>query len=258
MMGKEENVMDKEYEMLFLNKGNNLHIAICDDREIIVRRLYKRIHYLMDKKEIKYKLFPYINPIRLLECEEDIHILFLDIDMPQMNGLLAAKRASEKWNNVKIIFLTAHIEYVQNAFKVKTFRYLLKPFKKEDIAEALYEAMDVILEKNFKIVKFQDRVIQIDIPGIYYIESLGDQSAVFFEKEYIVTNVSLKEWVLGNYPGLYRCNKNYIVNFLHVDKIKDKVFLKNGKELSVAVRKRRLIKEAYYSYRKERARILWD
>ncbi|MBD5105652.1 MAG: hypothetical protein HDT41_01480 [Lachnospiraceae bacterium] len=48
------------------------------------------------------------------------------------------------------------------------------------------------------------------------------------------------------------------MNFLHVDKIKDKVFLTNGKELPVAVRKRRQIKEAYYSYRKERARIIWE
>lgn len=250
--------MEREYEILFPSKGDKLQIAICDDKEIIVRELYKQLHYLMRKSGIEYKIFPFISPIRLLECQESIHILFLDIDMPQMNGLMTAKKASEKWDDIKIIFLTAHIEYVQSAFKVKTFRYLLKPFKKEDIREALYEAMDVLLERNFKLIKVQDKVIQINIPEIYYIEALGDQSAIFRENDYIISNVTLKEWCTDNYPDLYRCNKNYIVNFLHVDKIKDKVFLTNGKELPVAVRKRRLIKEAYYSYRKERARILWE
>ncbi|MBD5106075.1 MAG: response regulator transcription factor [Lachnospiraceae bacterium] len=250
--------MEREYETLFPNKGDKLQIAICDDKEIIVRELYKQLHHLMRKSGIEFKVLPFISPVRLLECQESIHILFLDIDMPQMNGLLTAKKASEKWNDIKIIFLTAHIEYVQSAFKVKTFRYLLKPFKKEDIREALYEAMDVLLERNFKLIKVQDRVIQINIPEIYYIEALGDQSAVFRENDYIISNVTLKEWCTENYTDLYRCNKNYIVNFLHVDKIKDKVFLTNGKELPVAVRKRRQIKEAYYSYRKERARIIWE
>ncbi|MBD5464697.1 MAG: response regulator transcription factor [Lachnospiraceae bacterium] len=250
--------MEREYETLFQRKGDKLQIAICDDKEMIVKELYKQLHHLMRKSSIEFKILPFISPIRLLECPESIHILFLDIDMPQMNGLLAAKKASEKWNDIKIIFLTAHIEYVQSAFKVKTFRYLLKPFKMEDIREALYEAMDVLLERNFKLIKVQDKVIQINIPEIYYIEALGDQSAAFRENDYIISNVTLKEWCADNYPDLYRCNKNYIVNFLHVDKIKDKVFLTNGKELPVAVRKRRQIKEAYYSYREERARILWE
>lgn len=250
--------MEREYETLFQSKGDKLQIAICDDKEIIVRELYKQLHYLMRKSGIEFKILPFISPVRLLECQESIHILFLDIDMPQMNGLLTAKKASEKWNDIKIIFLTAHIEYVQSAFKVKTFRYLLKPFKKEDIREALYEAMDVLLERNFKLIKVQDRVIQINIPEIYYIEALGDQSVVFRENDYIISNVTLREWCMENYPDLYRCNKSYIVNFLHVEKIKDKVFLTNGKELPVAVRKRRQIKEAYYSYRKERARIIWE
>lgn len=250
--------MEREYETFFQRKGDKLQIAICDDKEMIVKELYKQLHHLMRKSSIEFKILPFISPIRLLECPESIHILFLDIDMPQMNGLLAAKKASEKWNDIKIIFLTAHIEYVQSAFKVKTFRYLLKPFKMEDIREALYEAMDVLLERNFKLIKVQDKVIQINIPEIYYIEALGDQSAAFRENDYIISNVTLKEWCADNYPDLYRCNKNYIVNFLHVDKIKDKVFLTNGKELPVAVRKRRQIKEAYYSYREERARILWE
>ena len=250
--------MEREYETLFQRKGDKLQIAICDDKEMIVKELYKQLHHLMRKSSIEFKILPFISPIRLLECPESIHILFLDIDMPQMNGLLAAKKASEKWNDIKIIFLTAHIEYVQSAFKVKTFRYLLKTFKMEDIREALYEAMDVLLERNFKLIKVQDKVIQINIPEIYYIEALGDQSAAFRENDYIISNVTLKEWCADNYPDLYRCNKNYIVNFLHVDKIKDKVFLTNGKELPVAVRKRRQIKEAYYSYREERARILWE
>ncbi|MBD5544798.1 MAG: response regulator transcription factor [Lachnospiraceae bacterium] len=250
--------MEREYEILSTYKGDKLHVAVCDDKEMIVRGLYKQLHYFMEKRGIKYKILPFISPIRLLECQKSIHILFLDIDMPQMNGLLTAKKASEKWDDIKIIFLTAHMEYMQSAFKVKTFRYLLKPFKKEDIREALYEAMDVLLEKRFKLIKVHDMVIQINIPEIYYIEALGDQSAVFMENDYMISNVTLKEWCGENYPDLYRCNKSYIVNFLHVEKIKDKVFLTNGKELPVAVRKRRQIKEAYYSYRKEKARILWD
>lgn len=250
--------MRKEDEVFFRLKGNKLHIAVCDDQEVLVRELYGQLHHLMKKSNMEYEIFPFINPIRLLECEEQIHILFLDIDMPQMNGLNTAREATRKWPDVKIIFLTAYLEYVQNAFKVKTFRYLLKPFQVSEIREALFEALDVILENNFKLIKVQDQVIQIDIPEIYYIEALGDQSAIFKKENYIVCNVTLKEWCMNSYPGLYRCNRNYIINFLHVDLIRDKVHLTNGKELSVSVRKRRQIKEAYYLFKREKARILWE
>ena len=241
-----------------MERESKVHIAICDDKDIIVKKLHAQIQCFLKDREFEWEIHPFTDPLKLLQFSKPIQILFLDIDMPQMNGLKVAKEVAGKWQDVKIIFLTAYSEYMQNAFKVKTFRYLLKSFQNEEVKEALFEALDVILEKNFKLIKVDGKIIQINISDIYYVESLGDESVIYRENDFIISKSTLKEWAKENYFGFYRGNKDYIVNFLHVEQIKDKVLLTNGKELSIAVRKKRLIKEAYYLFKRDKARILWE
>ena len=250
--------MEKADKMLACKKGSKFYIAICDDKEILVRKLFNQLRYFLKESKVDWEIYSFTDPLMLLECSKPIQILFLGIDMPQMNGLKVAKKAAEKWDDVKIIFLTAYLEYVQNAFKVKTFRYLLKPFQKDEVKEALFEAIDVLLEKKFRLINIDGKLIQINISDIYYIESLGDETAIFREKDYIITNMTLRDWCQEDYTGFYRCNKNYIVNFSYVEQIKDTILLKNGKELSMAIRKKRLIKDAYYSFKREKARLVWE
>ncbi len=62
-------------------------------------------------------------------------LVFLDIEMPDMNGLALAEKMAERLPGAEIVFATAHDEYALNAFEVAAVDYLLKPVTKERIAE---------------------------------------------------------------------------------------------------------------------------
>lgn len=64
-------------------------------------------------------------------------VAFLDIEMPQMNGIELARRLAEKQNNLQIVFTTAYSKYAVDAFGVEAMDYLLKPVNKEDIMRVI-------------------------------------------------------------------------------------------------------------------------
>ncbi|CAG7617127.1 Protein-glutamate methylesterase/protein-glutamine glutaminase [Paenibacillus solanacearum] len=69
--------------------------------------------------------------------ESKVDLVFLDIEMPGMNGLTVAERLSLRWPHMQIIFVTAYQEYALEAFEVNAFGYLLKPVSKERLAKTL-------------------------------------------------------------------------------------------------------------------------
>jgi two-component system LytT family response regulator len=72
---------------------------------------------------------------RLVAIEPDL--IFIDIEMPGINGLAAAGEILKYLPNTEIVFVTAHQEYAFNAFEVSAFDYLLKPVSKDRIAKTL-------------------------------------------------------------------------------------------------------------------------
>ncbi|MFD0675445.1 MULTISPECIES: response regulator [unclassified Paenibacillus] len=69
--------------------------------------------------------------------DTEVDLIFLDIEMPGMNGLIAAERLSLSCPGSQIIFVTAYQEYAVEAFEVNAFGYLLKPVSKERLAKTL-------------------------------------------------------------------------------------------------------------------------
>ena len=77
-------------------------------------------------------------------------IALLDIDMPDMNGILLAKKIKETNSNTAIVFLTGYSQYAVDAFNIRANGYLLKPISKSRLAE---EIAYITKEKNGKTVR---------------------------------------------------------------------------------------------------------
>ena len=165
--------------------------AIVDDEPLAVELLasyVKKIPFL----ELCGK---YSNATDALHgiAEHPIDLLFLDIQMPELNGLELSKMLPE---NTRIVFTTAFNQYAVDGFRLNALDYLLKPISYADFLEACNKAMQwfqLIQQQNDTrpandeepksiFVKSEYKLLQIDLDDIRYIEGLKDYVKIYTEQ----------------------------------------------------------------------------
>ena len=232
-----------------------LRIGVCDDESIIRKELMEFCEKFRSSNLIDFELVQFSSGNDLLKYKEPIDILFLDIQMKGINGLRTALKIRETNDSMIIIFVTGYRAFWQEGYKVRAFRYLLKPLKETDFMIALGDAIND-LYKNSKMVLGKDgNFFFIHLKDILYIEC-GNRSTLVRTKTNCFESVmTMTEWekLLDN-GDFYRVHKSYIVNMYYIDKIDDKVTMDNGELVEVSVRQRAKFKKACKEFRKRNAR----
>lgn len=174
------------------------------------------------------------NPIDSLKFLENnkVDVIFLDINMPNIDGMSLGKIIHKMNKDIKLVFITAYREYAAEAFEIKAFDYLLKPYSETRINELLEnlkntfgnsnEVSEKISNSDFlnnkKItVNFDSKMVVISIKDILYIEA-DEKEVHIFTKDNSFTSklkISQLENILPN-NVFFRCHRSYIVN---IDKI---------------------------------------
>ena len=114
------------------------------------------------REELKYFLTEYSqleivgeydDPLKALEFlqENTVDVVFLDINMPNLDGMCLGKIISKFENPPKIIFITAYDSYAVDAFKIRAFDYIMKPYSKERIEDTLHRLISD--EKEYNVEK---------------------------------------------------------------------------------------------------------
>lgn len=119
--------------------SQNINIAIIDD-EAQILDMMKR--YL--ERNENYTIKTYNNPLNAVGAVKNEDVIFLDIMMPQLDGLEALKRIKATNPSVKVIMMTAYssLDRVLESHKIGAHSYLLKPFKSlSDITKKVEEAL---------------------------------------------------------------------------------------------------------------------
>ena len=172
--------------------------------------------------------------LKLFE-EQRPAIVFLDVEMPGMNGLECAKKITDINPGVFVIFATAHEEFMPEAFQVYAFDYLIKPFKLERIKQSLERIRD--LEKvgaehpplpalprerthNKLMIKNRDGINLVETNEILLVQREEGITAIYTSDARYTTSDALGEIEEKlDENTFYRCHKSYIVNLTAVNKI---------------------------------------
>lgn len=169
------------------------------------------------------------NPIDALKFIQNNHIdvIFLDINMPELDGMNLGKILVKLDPNLKIVFITAYREYAAEAFELKAFDYILKPYSEKRIKEVLDNLTSCqnnnILKENNKInkitVSLDEKLIVLSIDEIYYIEIVEKESLIYTQNFSYTSKLNLSKWeeILPK-NKFYRTHRSYIVN---LDKIRE-------------------------------------
>lgn len=162
--------------------------------------------------------------------EEDIDLVFLDIQMAELNGLEFALVIPQK---CRIIFITAFTQYAPEAFSVNALDYLMKPVSFERFSAAVNKAhhwfeisekaQAASPEQKFIMVKSDYKLIQIAIDDITFIESMKDYAKIMLENGQNVTTLASLNALEDSldHSKFMRVHRSYIVN-LHKIKMANK------------------------------------
>lgn len=153
-------------------------------------------------------------------------VVFLDINMPELDGMSLGKIISKMDENIKIVFITAYRDYAADAFEIKAFDYILKPYSDERIKEVLENITKEKESENSKDVNsrinkitgmLDNKIFVISLDDIYYIEVNEKDSLIYTKDAVYISKVKISklEEILPK-EKFYRTHRSYIVN---LDKI---------------------------------------
>lgn len=174
-----------------------------------------------------------------------VNLLFLDIQMPEVNGIEFAKKLSD---DTLIIFTTAYSNYALDSYEVDAVDYLVKPisigrFKKAvEKAQSYYDLLK-LRNDNYLInsidaesifVKSGHKFFNVSINDILYIEGLKDYVVLHMEEQKIVVNITMKS-ILSQMPDqtFIQVNKSYIINIKQIDSFDSNDVVIKGHEISI-------------------------
>ena len=173
--------------------------------------------------------------------KEKVDLLFLDIQMPDINGIQLYNAMHEK---PLVIFTTAFSEYAVDGFNVNAIDYLLKPFEYDRFVKAIYKAKEYhefTLNQEIRLtsifVKADYQLVKINLKDVLLIEGLDDYIRIHLDgNKSILTLMSLKA-IAEKLPAaeFVRIHRSYIISLGRIEKISSKKIEIGGKEIPVGI-----------------------
>jgi DNA-binding LytR/AlgR family response regulator len=220
-------------------------MLICDDDTRDLEELYKiteGFYNAADSPVSSYSVLKFSEPRKVLEYIEDgnkIDIAFLDIIMPEMNGMELAAGMRKLGFDGYLIFLTSCNDFAAQSYSVKAFSYILKPAIKQSVTELL-EIIEKTRQDNdrngFPLTR-RSGVRFVLFRELMYVEVMNHQLLFhLIDGETISIYSSLKEFseMLLSKPHMCRPQKSYIVNLDYVGSLENSaIFMRDGTRISV-------------------------
>lgn len=201
-----------------------MRIAICDDNNECINTIQNHIEKLNIPK-IECDTFHDGESLVLFckENKESYDVIFLDMEMKQLNGIETANHIRETDENVIIIFVTAHSKYMKESFKCQPFRYLEKPLDFYEF-KSVFDDIFKKLSKRRKVFSFTENKSKVRLycDDIIYCESRGHWIWIYTkEKAYKIFKSISELYEELDKEMLFRVHKSYIVNFRYIRTIKE-------------------------------------
>ncbi|WP_369790081.1 LytR/AlgR family response regulator transcription factor [Rouxiella sp. WC2420] len=164
-----------------------------------------------------------------------VDAIFLDINIPSLDGVLLAQNISKFAHKPYIIFITAYKEHAAEAFEIEAFDYILKPyhesrivtmlqklemhFKRDKQAEVPASSGSNRVSHSINLIK-DERIIVTDINDIYYAAAQEKVTQVYTRREQYTMPMNISE-LCNRLPEehFFRCHRSYCVNLSKIREI---------------------------------------
>lgn len=233
-----------------------MRIVICDDD----KKIREQISSLIQKQTSDADIRLFSSSEEMLSSGMEYDMFFLDIEMGDISGIELAKiirrKQEERGTHSIIIFVTGFRQYMEDAFDVNAFHYLVKPIREEKFNEVFSRAKKEIkntsqYKEQYIIIKNGESRKKLLLNEIHYIESCDRKVA--FHMEWGVVETYARMYDLENKLGdtFFRCHRGYLVNLEKVTAYSaNSITVINGDMVMLAEKKYTDFVKAYLRYAK--------
>ena len=232
-----------------------MRIAICDDDKLQLQHIQKELNQLLEEKGKSAEVCTFSDADALIDSihTRKADIILLDIVMPLLSGMDAAREIRSFDKSAAIVFLTSSSEFAVESYDVKASGYLLKPIDSEKFRRVIGECL-AAADSTPDIVTFRTAVGYSSLPlqSIEFVEAQNktvrltrtDGTAERFSETF-----ASMETYLSQEKGFFKCHRSYIVNLACVDRFTaGEILLRSGATVPIARGSYRPFHEAYFQF----------
>lgn len=231
-----------------------INIAVVDDEPIFIDTLINKIADCCSSLGIEYLVDKYSNGYNILENYTKYHLVFLDIEMPSIDGIATAKRINDLKGTAEIpfiIFVTSHDELVFDALKSFPYSFIRKNMIDIDLSECVSRINSYFKQIHQTIILHSERKdIPIIIDEIVYLEKIKNYVIYHtYNQDYKVRSDMNTEFEKISSYSFVRPHIGYAVNNKAIQYIAvDCVLLKNDITIPMNKKYREEIKKKYFKW----------
>lgn len=229
-----------------------IRIAIAEDDMQAAHQLQTFLERFGEENHLQMQITVFDDGAKLAGDYRPVwDLLFLDVDMPVMNGFATAKSIRETDPDVCILFVTNLAQYAIRGYDVGAVDYLLKPVNYYALAMRLKRVLRLLRTRETEslMLKTDGNVVRVPLNHIYYIEIFDHDLQCHTVEGTLTTGgttLSSLEKTLAP-RGFVRCHNCYLVNVRYVDAVHGNTLQVLNRELPISRSRRRAVMDALLS-----------
>ena len=237
-------------------------IAICDDENYFTEELKQIISDCMLKKGLVFEIDTYSSGAKFISLGIGMlqySIIFLDINMDEVDGIMTAKKIREVSKEAFIVFVTAFVNYTLEGYKVGAIRYLLKGGN--NFNSAIDECINAIMEKlNYTVVtkkfNFNEGIREVALDRLLYVESRLHKLEFHVQEDkmkiYTIYDMLNNMEVVLQDNDFVRIHQSYLVNLKYLMSVdRYQAVLTDGTALIIPKARYTYVRDKFIAYRGE-------
>ena len=234
-----------------------MRILICDDDIELSQQLEKILISFFQKNSLKFpEIVIYNNGTDLLQDFQSKDIVFLDIEMPGMNGIYIGNELKRQNSNAIIFVVTSYSQYLDEAMRFHVFRYLSKPLDKQRIFRNMKDALALYNNSIIKIsIETKNGTFVVLSRDIVFIEANNHKTIVHVSDHDYLCIHNINYWLNQlRMPSFFQSHRSFIVNLEHVSSFDHSlIYLCNNRyQAYLTRRKYTQFKDAFLLYLESR------